>query len=776
MTETRSRFQQELNQGHTAAWDQDWQRAVNHYRQALESSPDDPVVLVSLGLAYFEIGSYQQALKCYSQAVDYSPDDPLPFEKISQLNEILGQRSKSIAPALQASELYLSDGNISKAIECLARVTRLDAENLAAHSRLALIYERTGRMQQAVTEFLIVASLMQHSGDESDAHKAVEHALELLPDSNEARQALILIEDGDRLPLPSSSEVESDQLQLDHEEESIAQDSAMEQPELDPISEASQTAVVNLADLLFEQGALDQGGKQRETGKDPADLADQVTSAEPSTGDLQSMYSFLQRAVESHGNGLDAQAADELEQAVEYGLDDPAAYFYLGFMRTRGDRLESAIRYLQKSVSTREYALAARLLIGKTLRFMGRLNEATTNYLEALRLADGRTVPKDQAFDLMKMYDPIIDAEAKQTDPDGKYKLCDIIDDFLVRPNWCQYLEQVKNDYQINIDGSPAMPVGEILSNAEGNKIVESVMKINRYARAGYLRSAMEEAYFAIQFAPTYLPLHTYMGELLIKQERLPEAMDKFGAIAQTYRARGESRHAIQVLQRIIKAAPMDLEARKQLISLHEELGHYNDAIQEKIKLASVYYNLADLTQSRRIYFEAYQLNQKTTSDRDLSLKILRHLAGIELQSLDWKQAIQIYEEIRSINSEDNQANEKIIELNLRLGQEEKAIDELDEYLAGIEISGNDQQAVDLLEKITRENPERIAFRQKVVDFYLQSGFEKEAIEQLDALGEQLLNAGEKDQALQIINKIIELDPPNKVEYQDLISRWQEAE
>lgn len=767
MTETESPFQRALNQGHTAAWDQDWQSAVEYYRQAIDIKPEDPTALVSLGLAYYELGLYQEALESYSQAMAHSVDDPLPFEKVSQLYEILGHNSESISPSLQASELYLSNGNITKAIECLARVTRLDVENLPAHSRLAFIYERTGRLQQAVTEFLIVASLMQHSDDRSDAQKATEHALSLIPDNAEAIQALKIIEMGEQLPLPVSSGGDIDLPQPDEKLED-EQVSKVEKIELDPIAAAEQSAVVSLANFVFEQDDFKPRDDQKDVGNEAAALS-------PSRS-LYSASEYLRKAVELHGSKLDEQAADELEQAVELGLKHPAAYFYIGFIRSRGDRLESALRYLQRTLDREEYALAARLLLGRTLRFMGRLNEAATNYMEALRLADTQTVPEDQAVDMYKMYDPIINEEAKQTDPEAKNKLCDIIDDLLVRSNWQMNLQKVKTDYQINIDGAPAMPVGEILSNVEGNRIVESVMRINQFARAGYLRSAMEEAYFAVQFAPTYLPLHTYMGELLIKQDRLPEAMEKFGAIAQTYRARGESLHAVQILERIIKAAPMDLDARNKLITLHEEREEYSAAIRERIKLASVYYNLADLTRARRVYFEAYQLNQKTIFDRDLSIRILRHLADIELQSLDWKQTIQIYEEIRSINPNDITAVEKIIELNLRLGQEQQAINELDEYISVQDLSGESQGTVEFLEKICDENSGKVLFRQRVVDYYLQRGLQEKAIEQLDDLGEILINEGEKEQALLVINKIIELDPPNKGEYQELISLLQAAE
>ena len=290
------------------------------------------------------------------------------------------------------------------------------------------------------------------------------------------------------------------------------------------------------------------------------------------------------------------------------------------------------------------------------------------------------------------------------------------------------------------------------------------------------MRSAMEEAFLALQFAPTYLPLHTYMGELLLKQDHMPEAIQKFGTIAQTYRARGESLNAIQILQRIIKAAPMDLAARMQLILLFEEGGRFNEAIQEKVKLADVYYNLADLTRAREVYLDAYQLAQKSGLNRDVSVNILHYMADIELQSLNWKQAIQIYEQIRTTDPDNYQAMEKLIELKLRLGQDDDVESKLDEYLSFMEFSGNGQKVQTYLEKLAEEYPDRTYLRRKKAELYQQNGQVEEAIRELDAIGEVLLNSGDNEEAIQVIEAILELDPPNKADYQELISQLQAEE
>lgn len=283
------------------------------------------------------------------------------------------------------------------------------------------------------------------------------------------------------------------------------------------------------------------------------------------------------------------------------------------------------------------------------------------------------------------------------------------------------------------------------------------------------MRSAMEEAYFAIQFAPTYLPLHTFMGELLLKQEHIKEAIEKFSTIAQTYRARGETLHAVKVLQRLIKAAPMDLDARMQLITLHEEMNRYDKAIKEKVNLAGVYYNLADLTRAREVYLAAYQLAQSTGSSRELSIEILHNLADIELQSLDWKQAEEIYEQIRSIKPDDPQAAEKVIELKLRLGDDRQVQEELKTYLSFMDTNGDNQSALSFIMKLMEDYPDRLDFREIKAGLLLKEGNSEAAIQEYDAIGEILLEAGDTQGALQAIEAIIDLNPPNKDEYQGIM-------
>jgi len=181
-----------MNEGHSAAWDQDWKKAAAAYRSALQEFPDQPKALNSLGLALYQLGELEEGLKIYRRVSNLSPDDPLPVEKIAQLSERTGDLQTAVDAAQKAADLFLAQRDTDKAIENWARITNLNPENALAHSRLAQVHERLGHHQQAVTEYLALASLLQRGGYADKAQEVLSKAVELMPESQEAQQAMHL--------------------------------------------------------------------------------------------------------------------------------------------------------------------------------------------------------------------------------------------------------------------------------------------------------------------------------------------------------------------------------------------------------------------------------------------------------------------------------------------------------------------------------------------------------------------------------------------------------
>ncbi len=758
-------FQQAMNQGHSAAWDQQWDRAAAYYRQALEEFPDSFQALNSLGLALIELQEYDQALRCYQMAAKNQPDDPLPLEKIAQLCERMGQLDLAVQASLRGAELYMKNRDVSKALENWERVTRLNPENLTAHSRLALVLERMNEKLRAVDEYLAVASLMQANGEPEKAMQAVNQALKIQPDSPAARQALAMLKDFRPLPKPTRPKGGTAPLRMSQVRQLQAPQEA-DQPELDPVALARQKALTILAGMLFEGAEEDLENRRN--------LRSIVTGT---TGQLQRpvdrsrMVLHLSQLVDLQSRGDTTHAIDELQKAVEAGLENAAAYFDLGLLYAEVGRMESAIRQVQSAVKHHEFALASRLLLGDLLRKKSMLKEASFEYLEALKLADAQVVPPEQANDLLQLYDLLIESSRHQSSPELQTRLCDNIQEMLMRPDWREQIRRARQQLPGQGRSGPPIPLAEILLEARSGEVIDSVSKIYDLIDNGMYRTAMEEAFAALQQAPMYLPLHSLMGEMLVKQNEIPSAVSKFEVVSRVYSSRGDLKQAINYLRRVVELSPTDLSARGRLIDQLVSYNQVNEAISEYIHLAELYYSLADLNTARKTYTEALRVAQQADADRDLRVKIMQRMADIDLQSLDWRQAMRVLEQIRTMQPENAENRLQIIQLNFRMGQESQALTELDNYIAFMSNNNQSTQLIKFMESLEADYPERIPVRRRLAEQYHQQGRMEDAIKQLDTIGDMLLEAGDRSGAIQTVEMILAMNPPNKADYLQVLEQ-----
>ncbi len=759
-------FQRFMKEGHSAAWDQQWEKAAACYQAALQEFPNHPKALSNLGLALSQLARFEEALQVYQRLAQVSPQDPLPWERVAQISERLGNLSQAVDAAMRAAELYLNQREVEKAIENWTRVITLQPENLKAHSRLAVVHERLGHVKPAVTEYLAVASLLQRQGQLDKVAELIRKALSLAPDSPEARQAQALFQAGQLLPKPARQKggtgplVMSQIRQLEAPKQSVSSG-------LDPLAEARKKALTHLAEMLFEYSdespaAQERRGLQaivRGTGQLALEQAEQAR-----------VVLHLGQAIDLQTRNQDLQAAEELEKAMESGLKHPAAFFDLGYLRFKSERLESALRHLQQAVRHPDFTLASRLLMGQILCKMARYLEAAVEYLEALKLADSQTVAPEFADEIRQLYEPILESQARQKDEGLCKTLCDNVHQMLMRPDWREHLNALRQQLP-QAEGDMPVPLAELVIQAQSIQVLEAVNRVHALARQGQLRSAMDAAFEALIQAPQYLPLHVLIGDLLVQQGRIPDAIAKFNVVAQAYSIRGETQQAITLLRRVIDLAPMDLAARSRLIDQLVARGQINEAVQEYMELAEIYYRLAELDMARKTYTTALRLVQQANADRSWNVRILQRMADIDIQRLDWKQAVRVYEQIRTLRPEDASARKQLIALNLRLARPEQALVELENYLAYLETNGKVNDGVAFLEDLVTEYGDQPALRRSLAALYAKLGRVSDAIAQLDAVGELLLQKGDRNGAAAIIQQILKLNPPNAEAYRQLLTQ-----
>ena len=633
--------------------------------------------------------------------------------------------------------------------------------------RLAMIYDKMGLKNESVTEYLFVAALMQASGDAAKASQVVQYTLQLEPQNQSAQNAVMQLKAGRQINLPQPLKGGTAPIRAADVKQAENSTQVKETlPKYDPLTEARLVALKEMAGMLFDQA-------------EPTDADGQVPMRRQihllrGTGDLSSKdaersraRTHLSRTIDLQTAGKDDEAAVELERAIDLGLNLSAAEYVLALL-THQSNPQKALKHLQRAVRNPSYALASNLLMAQLQEKAGQMKDSSTSALQALKLADVQSVPREFESELIQLYEPILEAHERITEEKDLANITKTIQAQLLRADWREYLKEARSQLPRQPEGSPPIPLAEMLLETTNSQVIEALTFIKQLASEGKIRTAMEEAFYALTHAPTYLPLHVQIGELLILEGRIHEAVEKFNLVAYLYNVRGETNQAVRLLTSVAKLAPMDLTVRGMLIDLLISSNRMDEAVQQYMDIANVHYLLAELDLAREDYQKALTLSQKTSTSRSWAVQILNKLADIELQSLDLKQAIKILEQLRSLEPLDSATRATLIDLYLRIGMPSGAMNELDAYLKLLESAGHSDRSDRFLDDLLEDRPDNVDIQKRLVRYYQNQNKLSVAIEKLDALAEKCLRQENRDGALATLQNLIALNPPNSNDYRRL--------
>jgi len=180
---------------------------------------------------------------------------------------------------------------------------------------------------------------------------------------------------------------------------------------------------------------------------------------------------------------------------------------------------------------------------------------------------------------------------------------------------------------------------------------------------------------------------------------------------------------------------------------------------------------MAQMDQARETYQEALRLAPRGNPEHRWKVRILHKIGDIYMQRVEWRRAIEVYEQIRDLASGDERARLTLMELHYRLNQPQLAIAELDALLKIYRGEGKTERILAILEDAVRERPDDIPLRARLAQTHLDSGNVEQAMEHLDKLGDLQIEAKQYKEAQATIRAIIMLRPPNIEAYQQLLDQ-----
>ena len=766
MAGNRRVFTQAMRTGANAAWDGDWEQAISAYKSALAEFPSDVSALTALGLSYSGAGQLESALESCQRANELAPDDPVLLERIGKTWEQLGQGEKSAEAYAASADQYLSQQQATNlALQRWQDAVRAYPDHHDSHAQLLQYYQRHGRVGEAIKECLVLARINQARGQNDYAAQICRHGLRLAPRDPELLAALDSIMYGEQAAVEPGAEVAEQGTEplgdIGEPNGSIALKSP---PVSDsetatrgrgsPIEIARQKALTDLAESVFED-----------------EDEEIVTAPPPGAGRLNKPETdaLITQAINFQTRGRIEDAISAYERMGEAGVDEPAAHFNLGLLYQEKLRFDDAISQFQRAISKPEYALGAHFALGECYRAKGRIDEAVGHFIEVLKIADLATVRRDQARDLIQLYESFADRYIARGEREQTAELASLLVAFLSEEGWEDKVVQWRQRLDAVAQEGPTLSLAEMLTVPGAEHILESLSLAQEYAEGEKLYAALEECYYALERAPTYLPIHRQLAQVLLGMGKVDGAISKLVVIADTYRVRGDIRQASAMYERALKLAPMHTAVRAKMIDLLVSYGEIDGALEHYLILADSYYHLAQMDQARDTYQESLRIAPRGDLQRRWEVRILHKIGDIDMQRVDWKRAAGVYEQVRALAPDDERACLTLMELHYRFNRPDLAVSELDSLLKTYHENGKTERIFAVLEDAVQGREEDIPLQTRLAQAYLNAGRVEQALRQLDRLGDLQLEAGRSEEAKATIRAIIALNPPDVADYQQLL-------
>jgi diguanylate cyclase (GGDEF)-like protein len=184
--------------------------AIEEYRKILEYDSEDINIVNTIGDLCARLSRSQDAVRYFTRCADHFETTGSPLMAIAMLKKIakidplnganavkladLYARQKLVGDAKQqyaaAAEAFKIANQYSRAIKALRKVASLEPENVGHRIEIAERSAEFGLANDAHDEFLGAAVEYDRRNEPEAAMRALERALELRPDSPEARRAV----------------------------------------------------------------------------------------------------------------------------------------------------------------------------------------------------------------------------------------------------------------------------------------------------------------------------------------------------------------------------------------------------------------------------------------------------------------------------------------------------------------------------------------------------------------------------------------------------------
>ena len=181
------------------------QNAISEYEKILKHDAKDLTVMNTVGDLYARIGENDKAAESFKSVGDayasqgFTVKAIAMYKKLSKLKSSMecvlrlaelytqqGLFNDARAQYLQVAEDFLKSGQLDQAVRIFEKTLEMDPENVAMRSKLAEVYVRLGKKEDAWKLLSAAAESLRAKGQLAAADEIVQRMLKIDPRSSSA--------------------------------------------------------------------------------------------------------------------------------------------------------------------------------------------------------------------------------------------------------------------------------------------------------------------------------------------------------------------------------------------------------------------------------------------------------------------------------------------------------------------------------------------------------------------------------------------------------------
>jgi len=616
---------------------------------------------------YQKQGAYQAAISQLEAVERLLPDDAENLKSLGSLHLKAENRQEATGYFARAVDISRALGNLEEAVILARQLINVDKERPASHQVYAEILEESGQPGEAAKVYSFMADLLGKKDKIEEAVNALASALRLSPDLLKEREKYAKY--------------------LQHLGRSV-----------DALQEYLQ-----LTDLYFE----------RKEFKKAVTSARHVFSLEENNAEAHRKLKSIYIALDEKENAL-----NEIQWIAHFSIENDslkeAEEILLEGLQIDDTRIElrDLLVELYSKTGESEKATEQLLKITEQALFKGNLDKAIDS-LEQARILTGENVEirknlaelyfrNDQPEKAREEIFTVATLYLEQGLVDKARQICDSL--LQQAPKNCELREKVGDLFR-------EQEVPELASRQYLE--ISSLKKTE-----GLYEEVLRFADKALEMNPKCLEAHENRVESLLRLGKRDMAYKEFHVLSELYTELGFFEKARDAYKEMVELAPEDPLPRQKLVTIYS-----------------------------------------LTNNRDEQVATLRGLAEILMKSDRTEEAVDAYQSILEIRPDDTRARIRYIDLYSRIGPEMELIDD---YVKLIDIyikHGAMAEATRIFEKLTQIIPEDPDIKERFIRFLMQNKEKTRAFEEMLALSSIYVNAGQLKKASRILGEAVSIAP-----------------